>query len=377
MNCRDFGFNGAELGNSTLDVLIAVEDPGAANYVLELPEVFAKAGLSSCIFACGHAQAFLRERKVAFEELPEAINPEEILNKCAPKLLLAGTSQNPKSPVLQLIDEFRRQGLPAVAFLDMAADADRRFKGVSDDPLKHAPDRILVADRSTESAFQNMGFPADRIHICGHPAYERVRRQAQALEGVSRSSLRDRVLGTEPFPRPVWVFAAEHDGGDRRLSRAADYTLKGRETSDRRVEIVLEEVLDARQVLDPKPYLVLRLHPKNSRDEFSRYLQEIDLLSHGGDPLELICASDLVIGLSSMFLMEAAVAGRKTLSVVPRASECDWAPSVVDGLTPCVSTRKDLLGMLKSKEPVTSKVAESDSASRILSVIRSQFRIIH
>jgi predicted glycosyltransferase len=165
------------------------------------------------------------------------------------------------------------------------------------------------------------------------------------------------------------MFAAEHGGDDSRQRRSAEYTLHGRGSSDRRADIVLEEVLDAAALLEPRPYVVLRLHPKNSREEFARYLNEVDLVSEGGDPIELIWASDLVVGLSSILLMEAAVAGRPTLSVVPREAERVWSPSVMEELTPCVTTRKALRAMVGAKNVTSRRQDEGDSVSKVAAVI--------
>jgi hypothetical protein len=110
-----------------VDVLIAVEDPGAANFVLELPAALERAGLSSHILACGHAGRYLGDRQVACEEYPSGLSARELVDRRAFRLLLAGTSQNPDSPVLALIDECARRGVPAIAFVDMAADANLRF----------------------------------------------------------------------------------------------------------------------------------------------------------------------------------------------------------------------------------------------------------
>lgn len=328
--------------NGSLDVLIAVEDPGAANFVLELPAALKRAGLSCRILACGHVRNYLLERHVECQQYPNGSQGQEFVTQHAFRLLLAGTSQNPDSPVLALIDECQNRGIPTVGFVDMVADADLRFKGRSNSSLLHAPPSLIVVDSPTKLAFVDLGFPADHIHVCGHPAYDRVGQRAKDLANRELSSFRRTVLGIDPAPRPVWLFAAEHGAEDPRQRRAADYTLHGRGVSDRRVDIVLEEILDARACITPRPFLALRLHPKNTPEEFASYATEVDIVSQGGDPLELIWASDLVLGLSSIILMEAALAGRPTLSVIPRESERIWSPSVTAGLTPCVTTRDAL-----------------------------------
>jgi hypothetical protein len=92
---------------------------------------------------------------------------------------------------------------------------------------------------------------------------------------------------------------------------------------------------------------VLRVHPKNTVSDFAEYQPELDMISQGGSPLELIYASDLVVGMTSMLLTEAVLMGKKTLSIIPDITEKDWLPSVRNGITPCVTTRNDLRGALQ------------------------------
>lgn len=75
-------------------------------------------------------------------------------------------------------------------------------------------------------------------------------------------------------------------------------------------------------------------------------LTEFDFISSGGSPLELIYAADLVVGLTSMLLLEAALLGKPTLSIVPRRGEMDFLPTIRMGITPCVTTREQLSSAL-------------------------------
>ena len=88
--------------------------------------------------------------------------------------------------------------------------------------------------------------------------------------------------------------------------------------------------------------------------------------------MTLILASDLVIGLSSIFLMEAAIAGRPTLCVVPREAECAWSPSVTEGLTPCATTRTALRRFLATPPEVARRPPETDSNATILEFVLGQ-----
>ena len=58
--------------------------------------------------------------------------------------------------------------------------------------------------------------------------------------------------------------------------------------------------------------------------------------------------------------------GRPTLSVVPRAIEYSWAPSVAQGLTPCVNTQvelsKKLIEFTEFKKDLVLPIERSENA---------------
>jgi hypothetical protein len=83
----------------------------------------------------------------------------------------------------------------------------------------------------------------------------------------------------------------------------------------------------------------VRLHPKNRPEEFAVYAGEIDAFSAGGDPVDVLLDADLVVGMSSMILQEAAFLGRSVLAILPRAAERAWLPMLQSGAIPCVTDR--------------------------------------
>jgi predicted glycosyltransferase len=121
--------------------------------------------------------------------------------------------------------------------------------------------------------------------------------------------------------------------------------------------------------MQPQPFFILRLHPKNTREEFACYLPEVDMVSQGGDPLDLVWISDLVLGLSSMLLMEAALVGRPTISIVPRECESEWSPSVTEGLTPCATTRNGLRKILANRVDTQEGATTLDAVASIREVV--------
>ena len=75
-----------------MDVLIVVEDPGAANFVLELPTELKHAGLSCQILAFGYAWDYLLDREIECLEYPSGFSAKSLVEEYGFRLLLSGTS---------------------------------------------------------------------------------------------------------------------------------------------------------------------------------------------------------------------------------------------------------------------------------------------
>ncbi len=333
------------------DVLIYVEDPGAANYVAGLPGALVSRGITATLLAAGHAVEYLRGRGVEVETFHEGASAVEILSAFSPRLLVVGTSENEDTIGLRLVEAARSLGIRSAAVVDALSNSAYRFRGKGKDPLGFAPDLLFLPDRLTKDTYVSLGYPGANAVVCGHPHYDEVLDAAERLANMDRAALRSALFPGAAESGTVIVFVSEVSTGlnEAQYRRSADYTLTGRGKSEGRTEIVIEEFLDAVRLMKQRPTLVLRLHPKNTSEEFSGYLREFDQVSGEGDPLALVYAADLAVGMSSMLLMEAAVMGRPTLSILPRASERDWLPSIRMGLTRCVTSREELRSALRDE----------------------------
>lgn len=316
------------------DILLFVEDPGAANMVLDLPAAIAARGHRAILLAAGHAIQYLADREVAFRSVPTDADADVLLDEISPGVVVTGTAENPDSLGLALNDAARRRRIPSVGLVDMSCNADLRFRGRTNRALAHAPDFIVVPDATTFDAFVKLEFPRDHIALLGHPQYDRVWRRRQEFEAGP---------GRESRSQPRWVFVAEgHDLLAPAASlRSADYSLHGRGDTDWRTGIVLEEILDAIAQLSPRPEIIVRLHPKMVREDFAQWANEVSF-DDAADPFPCLWQADAVLGMSSMLLVEAAILGRPVLAVLPRPEEREWLGPLASGDVPSVIGRKAL-----------------------------------
>ena len=151
------------------DVLIFAEDPGAVNFLAPLSKELSLHQLSSVVLASGLAIAQLERRKIAFDKVDTDADCSSIITCFRPKVIIAGTAENPKTIALSLFMEGKRQLIPTIGVVDMVVNAAGRFRGEGIQPLACAPDYIMVPDYETKNAFELINFPADNIFIIGYP----------------------------------------------------------------------------------------------------------------------------------------------------------------------------------------------------------------
>ena len=101
-------------------------------------------------------------------------------------------------------------------------------------------------------------------------------------------------------------------------------------------------------------HFVLRLHPKNSLEEFSDYSNEIDQVSDNVDPLELVYLSDFVCGIETSLLIEACLMGNNAISIQPDETIKGSFPDFVKEKMMMPRTREALIDALTAKNKVPS-----------------------
>ncbi len=331
----------------TRQVYALVEDPGAVNALVGLGDALGPHDIALTVYATGPALTHARHVGLACRGIDA--DASTIPGPTSPDAILVGTSENIDNPGFAWIDAARHHGIASLGFVDGPANAAYRFRGRASTPLAHVPDRILTADRVTKDAFVALGVAADRVHVVGHPTTDRTLARADALRAEGQASVRARLMPDIDATRPLVMFVSELSTGmdPAAFRRQSGYTLHGRGSSDLRSVICLEELLESLRVEAPTAAVVIRPHPKEDAEAYAPFGDEIDGLRTGGDPVDAVFAADLVVGMTSVLLYEAALVGRPVISVTPRAEEADWLPAISMGLVTHVSHRDNLRHLLQ------------------------------
>jgi len=326
-------------------IALMVEDPGAVNFLAPLVDHFIKESVPVIIYGVGVGASQFRARGHVVHPPPcrkEALIQFKLLHF---SMLITGTSEDPQSPAFDLLKAARAAQIPTIGVVDASVNAPYRFRGITQDPLAHAPDWLMVPDEVTFREFKTLGFDPGKICIVANPARELARKRGREIRSKYLTGLRKHQCN-KLVKRLIFVAELSDGLNPMQYSRSASYTLTGRGESQSRTMIVAEELLDGYTLLNHmfglNVTMVLRLHPKQPPDDLGLLCEEFDEVSQGGDPLELVATADLAVGMSSMLLLQALDIGVPCLAILPRKEEISWLPEIAAGLIPVALTRQEV-----------------------------------
>ncbi len=145
------------------------------------------------------------------------------------------------------------------------------------------------------------------------------------------------------LPYLLEQFSYEDNAEIRRLIIEAIGSIRP-EMSQELNRVIIHAIHD----LDPEVYIVLRLAPKNTHEEFEIFENEVDFISHKENPLEILFAADVVVGMTTTLLLEAVLMGKNVLSVLPKKSEKELLSITRNDVVPCIWERQKLNQYLKN-----------------------------
>jgi len=240
----------------------------------------------------------------------------ELIQRHGADLVLTGTSFAP-GPELGLLRAARSSLVPAIAVLDQWTNYCRRFLAPGEDALDvvELPDIVAVMDDFAAQEMVSEGFPLDRLRVVGHPGLERFSRWVSSGEGQEKSQNVRNDLGLNSCDILVSFFSQPISD---LYGTYADTTSRG--YNEQQVFLGLRETLTSiMREEETNVRLVVKLHPKEFKGKYSKGEEDefpfTMVESSDGDAI--LAASDLVVGMTSMALVKAFVAGKQAISYQP------------------------------------------------------------
>jgi hypothetical protein len=287
-------------------VLVIARMAGAASALAPVARILIDDDFATpVVVGFEHAEPVFREHELplwAFENserMPEIV--DQIYENEQPKLVLTGTSAKPKLD-LALWSHARANNIPTVAVLDHWMNYSERFAD-EQGSYRSAPDAIAVMDEVAYREMAASGCPTERLVVTGQPAFDEFTNLTPEREQQLRHlSLRE--LGVDEGEM-LLVFASDPRAG-------------------RSLQLFLDAAQKSSMRLPNRLQVIVKLHPLETAlvNDVVRRNRSFSVRALRHFPqLKLIAAADLVVGMDSVLLLEAALMGKRAISVQPSGAK--------------------------------------------------------
>jgi hypothetical protein len=318
-------------------IMFFAHDPGGCNAILSLIDAFRARSCDVHVGANGPAQTKIPQASILHVD-----EIDRLLKDVKPDFIITGTSANDFTEKF-LWKAAENRHIPAMAVLDHWCNYGVRFsrygsKNIheyeSNKTFDFRPSYICVMDDFAKSEMQLEGIPPNIIYPLGNPHFGTIKKRAQL---VDIAKIRSKFLQNNQ-DKKIISFASEPYEEDYGISPE------------------IKAMYDIIQVLGDHDdaIVVIKIHPRESQNKYSKFTQCI--VDRETDSIEMIMASDIVISVSSMVLIEAAILGKKIIS---------HQPGEVDG-NKFILTRNGVLPFLNNFDGLRSTINRLLNAPEML-----------
>jgi hypothetical protein len=309
-------------------ILMTASDPGGANALFPVYSRLKDktAYTVRCLVSARATEAFgVGSTELEICDTPAALSIASIWQ---PDIIVVATSEEYDAKDRQLTLWGKIHHVPVICVLDYWSQYRERFSGpLPAEKLRYEPDIICAMDSVAAHELTACGIAAGRIEVTGHPHLEHFGDIPWLSSQECLEYRRELGIGED---EQLVTFASETLG----WSYTKDYRFPPLFEQTDRTIIILEHVMACLHDIgkEGKSAIVClnKLHPKNDPREFRHLdhrLRSFRLVHISKtDTKSLLQASDVVVGMTSMFLLEAALLNRPVISAVPLESEESFLP---------------------------------------------------
>jgi predicted glycosyltransferase len=366
-------------------VMLFARDPGGANVIIPLYAPLVKKGYEVQLYGKDYALKIFENNGCQAKDIMRSVEAVaggsilSFLKKEKPDFIITGTSADDKTEKY-LWQASRELGIGSFAVLDQWINYGIRFSdyGLADirtydnsKSMPYLPSQIMVMDKYAKEEMIREGIPENRIVITGQPHFAEL---IGKIKGKNPEQIRnDKALDRDDYvilfiSEPISKMYMENDDREPYLG----YNEK----------TIIKEFLKVLSGIQPgsnkKLRVIIRPHPKEDLAIYDAYINQYQgalniEVDQAADPLDLIIISDLICGMASMLMVEAALCGKPLISIQIGLKRED--PFILSrrGLVPNVVKAEDLAGLLaksiKEEHPSLPEldIVRGDAVSVIIS----------
>ena len=305
-------------------VIFTAQDPGGFNALTPVIKKFKKdKRFNVSVILAKHACLFAKEHSIGYLDADKT--PFDITGA---DLIVTGTSFG-DSIEKKIIAMAKTKNIPTISIIDFWTDYAPSFSDSETGNFKYLPDYILAVDEVMKKEMILNGFPPDKIFITGNPCFD-------SFSKITRSEADKGLISffSQPFSEIL-----KNSNKDYK-----DYA-KFDEVQ------VFEDIVKALEKIDLNKKIIINFHPRTKKfDKFDKIIKNSKLEIRKEKKLynkNLIEKSEIITGINSVVLFEAAMMGKKVLSYQPGLKSPDLLISNKLGLSAPVYKKKDLYKAFK------------------------------
>lgn len=345
-------------------ILLFSMDPGGANTIMPLVRPLKEKGYKVRLLGKGVAiERYLKFGVTGFniEDVIKQIDLkhiEEFLMNERPDFIITGTSTGTDFTEKYLWKVGEKLKIPSFAILDQWINYGIRFSKYSLSEIKeynnvkmhdYLPSKILVMDDYAKDEAAKDGLDPLRMIVTGQPYFETLLEEKEKVSPEKIEKLkRELGIGESDF---IITFASEPISKDYNKYEGNEHYWGYTE------QTVFKELLDVVRLISHRYEklisIIVRLHPRENRTTYNDIIslhqseKRPIIINRELNPWDLILASDLVCGMSSMFLIESVILKKPTISVLTGLKREN--PFILDrrGVMRSITDRETLLEYLK------------------------------
>ena len=245
-------------------------------------------------------------------------------------------------PTLDMTERYlwkwgKKNNIPTVGILDQWQNYVLRFSGPGKhEILAYLPDYIFVMDELAKDEMIREGIPKELIIVTGQPAFDKVAEEHKAFSSQV-NEIKAKLHIPDNFT--IITFVAESlkkDFGDN-LGYDEQSTLEF-------LANALDEICRRNKGLHI--YLIIKLHPENKHKEFDWSLSKWpslkkQIIEKELSSCEVIEISDLIVGMSSVLLVEAILAQKIVVSLQINSLVDSQLAATKMGAIPFIKTQEE------------------------------------
>src|SRR3989344_5661731 len=336
-------------------IIFTAQDPGGFNALAPIIKKLKKdKRFNVSVILAKHACLFAKKQNIEYLDADKTS-----FNITGADLIITSTSFG-DSIEKKIVTLARAENIPTISIVDFWTDYVPSFSDPETGNFKYLPDYILALDEIMKKEMVSKGFPKEKIFVTGNPYFDSFSRT------IGQKTDKNLVAF---FSQP---FSEIYKNSDKDYKNCTKFN-----------EIqVFEDIVKAVEKIDLNKKIVINFHPRTKKfNKFDKIIKNSKLEIKKEKELsnkDLIKRAEIVTGINSVVLFEAAMRGKKVLSYQPGLKGSDLLISNRLGLSAPVYKKEDLYQTfkkmilqksLKNNPKLVKKYTENKSTRKVANFI--------